>query len=116
MKLSRNDLRKKRKIRIRKKIFGTSQRPRLVVFRSNKHIYAQVIDDSRGHTIAAYSSLKLGGDVKLNKETARKVGMEIAKIALEKGVQKVVFDRNGYIYHGRVKALADGAREGGLNF
>ncbi|WP_461833691.1 50S ribosomal protein L18 [Desulfothermus sp.] len=116
MKLSRNELRKKRKIRIRKKIFGTPQRPRLVVFRSNKHIYAQVIDDSKGHTIAAYSSLNLGEKVNLNKETAKKVGMEIAKIALEKGVQKVVFDRNGYIYHGRVKALADGAREGGLNF
>jgi len=116
MKLSRNDLRKKRKIRIRKKIFGTSERPRLVVFRSNRHIYAQVIDDRKGHTIAAYSSLKLGENVKLNKETARKVGLEIAKIALEKGVQKVVFDRNGYIYHGRVKALADGAREGGLKF
>jgi large subunit ribosomal protein L18 len=116
MKLSRNEARKKRKIRIRKKVFGSPERPRLVVFRSNRHIYAQIIDDVKGHTLAAYSSLNLGENVTLTKETAKKVGMGIAKIAREKNIEKVVFDRNGYLYHGRVKALADGAREGGLKF
>ncbi len=116
MKRTRNELRKKRKTRIRKKVFGTSERPRLVVYRSNRYIYAQIIDDINGHTIAAYSSLKLGENNTLNKEIAKKVGKKIAKIAMEKNVEKVVFDRNGYIYHGRVKALAEGAREGGLKF
>ncbi len=74
------------------------------------------MDDTKGHTIASYSSLRLGEARKLNKDTAKMVGKEVAKIALELGIEKVVFDRNGYIYHGRVKALADGAREGGLKF
>ncbi len=116
MKLTRNQARKKRKIRIRKKVFGTPERPRLVVFRSNRHIYGQIIDDIRGHTLVAYSSLNLGEGVTLTKEIAKKVGLEIAKLALAKDIEKVVFDRNGYLYHGRVKALADGAREGGLKF
>ncbi len=116
MKLTRNEARKKRKIRIRKKVFGTPERPRLVVFRSNRHIYAQIVDDIKGHTLVAYSSLNLGKDVTLTKEIARKVGMELARLALDRDIDKVVFDRNGYLYHGRVKALADGAREGGLKF
>ncbi len=114
--IDRNLLRKKRKIRIRKKVFGTQQRPRLVVYKSNKYIYAQIIDDEKGHTLVSYSSLCMDGEKKLNKETAKEVGIQIAKLALEKNISKVVFDRNGYIYHGRVKALADGAREGGLKF
>ncbi len=116
MKLSRNQARKKRKIRIRKKVFGTMEKPRLVVFRSNKHIYAQIIDDINGKTIAAFSSINMGRELTLTKKTAETVGKKIAEFAKEKGIEKVVFDRNGYIYHGRVKALADGAREGGLKF
>lgn len=115
MKTSRNFLRKKRKVRIRKKIKGTSERPRMVVFRSNRYIYIQLIDDTTGNTLTSYSSLKFDG-LPLNCETAQKVGKELAKRALEKGIQKVVFDRNGYIFHGRVKAVAEGAREVGLKF
>lgn len=114
--IDRNMLRKKRKIRIRKKVFGTPERPRLVVYKSNRYIYAQIIDDEKGHTLVSYSSLTMKGDKKLNKETAKEVGVQIAKLAIEKNITKVVFDRNGYLYHGRVKALADGAREGGLKF
>jgi len=96
---------------------GTSERPRLCVFRSNKEIYAQLIDDTRGVTITGYSSLHKDIDKSLTKtEQSRQVGRRLAEIALSRGIEKVVFDRNGYAYHGRVKALAEGAREGGLKF
>lgn len=113
--------RMKRKQRIRKLISGTPDRPRLCVFRSSKHIYAQVIDDEKGQTIASASTLDEAlrslGDSKLKKiEKAVEVGKLIAKKAKENGVTKVVFDRNGYLYHGRVKAVSDGARENGLEF
>ena len=101
------------KFRIRKKVVGTAERPRLSVFRSNKQIYAQVINDKAGVTLAAASSL---GFEKMNKtEQAKKVGLLLAEKAKAAGVESVVFDRNGYLYHGRVQSLADGAREGGLN-
>ena len=118
MRLIRNEARKKRKKRIRKKVFGTSERPRLVVFRSNRYIYAQIINDEEGHTYVASSSLSLleAKGKSLTKDIAKLVGLDIAKKALDKNIKKVVFDRNGYKYHGRVKALADGAREGGLEF
>lgn len=113
-------LRIKRHRRVRKKISGTADRPRLNVFRSLANIYAQIIDDERGHTLVAASTLdpeiksaiKSGGNV----EAARFVGQLIGKRALEKGIHSVVFDRGGYKYHGRVAALADGAREAGLKF
>ena len=102
------------KFRIRKKVVGTAERPRLSVFRANKQIYAQVINDKAGVTLAAASSL---GFEKMNKtEQAKKVGLLLAEKAKAAGVESVVFDRNGYLYHGRVQSLADGAREGGLNF
>jgi large subunit ribosomal protein L18 len=100
---------------VRGKVSGTPERPRLTVFRSNKQIYAQVIDDTTGKTLAAASSLKLSEKAP-KKEIAGKVGTLIAKGALEVGIQAVVFDRNGYLYHGRVKELADAARNGGLKF
>lgn len=117
--ISKNEARKRRKIRIRKKISGTSERPRLVVFRSNLHMYAQVVDDNAGTTLAATSTLVLskGKDkVGCNKAGAELVGKEIARLAKEKSITSVVFDRNGYLFHGRIKAVADGAREGGLEF
>lgn len=104
----------KNKIRIRKKVFGSQERPRLTVFRSGRHMYGQIIDDVTGNTLVAMSTLKMGG--KSSKEGAKNVGIAIAKAALEKNITNIVFDRSGYIYHGRVKAVADGAREGGLNF
>ncbi|MBC7355678.1 MAG: 50S ribosomal protein L18 [Desulfomicrobiaceae bacterium] len=117
MTLSRQESRKKRKVRIRKKISGTPERPRLVVFRSNKHIYAQIVDDSRGVTLAAASTLNLEESaVSLTVESAKRVGLKIAEEAKKKDISTVVFDRNGFLFHGRVKAVADGAREGGLNF
>ncbi|MDR2791498.1 MAG: 50S ribosomal protein L18 [Tannerellaceae bacterium] len=100
---------------IRGKISGTSERPRLSVFRSNKQIYAQVIDDTKGRTLAAASSLKLEEQLP-KKEQAARVGERIAQSAQEAGIQAVVFDRNGYLYHGRVKELAEAARKGGLKF
>jgi len=110
----------KRKIRVRKKITGASDRPRLNIFKSAKHIYAQLIDDTNGCTLAATSTLvaDVKGDVKYtgNIEAAKRVGASIAKVALEKGITSVVFDRNGFLYHGRIKALADSARENGLSF
>ena len=106
--------RKKIKTRIRGKVSGTAERPRMSVFRSNKGIYVQLIDDLAGRTLAAASSKGLEGGTKT--EVSAKVGKEIAKIALEKGIQTVVFDRNGYLFHGRVKSLADAAREAGLKF
>ncbi|GAB7080102.1 50S ribosomal protein L18 [Megalodesulfovibrio paquesii] len=113
MSMDKNKMRLKRKMRIRKKINGTPERPRLVVFRSNKSIYAQLVDDLAGKTIAAASSIKM---TSLTKDVATEVGKEVARKAKELGIEKVVFDRNGYLYHGRVKALADGAREAGLVF
>lgn len=105
--------RARRKLRIRKKVFGTAERPRLCVFRSAKHIYVQVIDDTQGRTIAAASSTKQGGS---KVSLAEAVGSDVAKACLEKGVEQVVFDRGGYRYHGRVRALAESAREAGLKF
>ncbi|HHY53426.1 MAG TPA: 50S ribosomal protein L18 [Clostridiales bacterium] len=112
-----NKARLKRHCRLRNKISGTAERPRLSVFRSTKHIYAQLIDDTKGVTLAAASSLEKGFDMPGgNKEAAKKVGLMIAERAKAKGIENVVFDRGGYIYHGRVKELAEGAREGGLKF
>lgn len=104
-----------KKIRIRKTVKGTEERPRLCVFRSGKHMYAHVINDVTGNTLVTASSLVLKTD-KSGKELAKAVGQEVAKLAMAKSIKSVVFDRNGYIYHGRVQALAEGAREGGLNF
>ncbi len=101
---------------IRRKITGTSLSPRLSVFRSNSGIYAQVIDDSTGVTVAAASTLELGDKTKLNVENAKAIGKRVAEKALASGIQTIVFDRNGYLYHGNIKALAEGAREGGLKF
>lgn len=112
---SRNVSRVKRHERIRKNVSGDSQTPRLNVFRSNTNIYAQIIDDTKGETLVSASSLEM----KINKrdtDAAIKVGAEVAKRALEKGITEVVFDRGGYKYHGRVKALAESAREAGLKF
>lgn len=106
--------RNKIKARIRGKISGTAERPRMTVFRSNKGIYVQVIDDLAGVTLASASSKGIEGGNKT--EVSAKVGAEIAKKALEKGITSVVFDRNGYLFHGRVKSLADAAREAGLKF
>lgn len=102
--------------RIRKRISGTAERPRLSVFRSNTDIYAQLIDDVDGKTLASFSSLKIKAEKLAKVEASKKVGSEIAKLALGKGIKAIVFDRGGYLYHGRVKALAEGAREAGLNF
>lgn len=112
--------RQRRKFRIRNKISGTAERPRLSVFRSGKHIYAQVVDDVDGKTLAAASTLSKDLEGALGEATksdgAKKVGALIAKICIERKIEKVVFDRNGYLYHGRVKALAEAAREAGLQF
>jgi large subunit ribosomal protein L18 len=119
-KTSKNDARLKRQIRVRKKIRGTSERPRLNVFKSSRHIHAQIIDDISGVTLVAASTIS--PDVKSdlvysgNVDAAKKVGAAIAKKAIEKNIVSVVFDRNGFLYHGRVKALADAARENGLSF
>ena len=118
--VSRNVQRKRRHRRVRKKITGTMERPRLNVFRSNRHIYAQIINDLSGNTMVAASSLDPALRQELGKgsniEAARKVGALLARRALEAGIEKVVFDRGGYLYHGRVKALAEAARESGLQF
>jgi large subunit ribosomal protein L18 len=112
--------RERRKLRIRRKISGTPAKPRLSVFRSAKHIYAQVVDDAAGATLAHASTLSkdvrtaVSEDTKL--DAAKKVGEAIAKLLLAKGISEIVFDRNGYLYHGRVRALADGARAAGLKF
>lgn len=112
--------RERRKLRIRKKVNGTSERPRLSVFRSSRHIYAQVIDDATGKTLAAASTLSKDLDGKLEEDNkvgaAKKVGQLIAIACKDKGITRVVFDRNGYLYHGRVSALAQAAREAGLEF
>ena len=110
-------LRARRRRRIRYKISGTAERPRLSVFRSNKHIYAQIIDDVQGHTLVETSSRALGiKDSVKTADAAREVGKVLAGRARECGIETVAFDRGGYLYHGRVKALAEGAREGGLKF
>ena len=114
---SRRDIRLRIHKRIRSRVAGTQERPRLVVFRSVNHIYAQVIDDQQGHTVAAAGSTEKdmrgkGGNV----EGAKLIGKAVAERAKEKGITKVVFDRGGYLYHGRVKALADAARQAGLEF
>jgi large subunit ribosomal protein L18 len=117
---SRQNAREKRKIRVRKKVLGTPERPRLNVFKSAKHIYAQLIDDTTGSTLLAVSTLMSDVSEGLsytgNIEAARKVGAVIARRAVDARIEKVVFDRNGFLYHGRVKALAEAARENGLNF
>lgn len=115
--VSKVDSNKKRLVRhkrVRAKISGTPARPRLNVFRSNKNIFAQVIDDVNGVTLCEASSVKMENGS--NKEAAKAVGLAVAKVAVEKGVTEVVFDRGGYVYHGRVQNLAEGAREGGLKF
>ncbi|AIG24605.1 50S ribosomal protein L18 [Brevibacillus sp. 7WMA2] len=114
----KNKARKKRQLRIRKRVMGSAARPRLNVFRSSKHIYAQLIDDVAGTTLAAASSLdkELNLNNGSNTEAATAVGNLIAARAQEKGLTEIVFDRGGYLYHGRVKALADAAREAGLQF
>ena len=106
----------KRHARVRGKISGTPERPRLAVYRSNANISAQIIDDVNGVTLVSASSYEKGFEGGSNKEAARKVGNTLAQRALEKGISAVVFDRGGYIYHGRVSELAEGAREGGLKF
>jgi large subunit ribosomal protein L18 len=117
MAFSKLKRRAKIKRRIRKKISGTAQLPRLTVFRSNKQIYAQLIDDTKGVTLASASSYNNKATEKLNKvDQAAVVGKEVAEKAVKAGIQAVVFDRNGYLYHGRVKSLANSAREGGLKF
>ncbi|WHY86473.1 50S ribosomal protein L18 [Neobacillus novalis] len=117
-KLDKNATRRKRHARVRAKLSGTSARPRLNVFRSNKHIYAQVIDDMSGVTLASASTLdkEFTLDSSNNVEAAKAVGELVAKRAVEKGISSVVFDRGGYLYHGRVQVLADAARENGLQF
>lgn len=115
MSKKKEQLRLRRHLKIRKRIAGTAERPRLVVFRSLAHIYAQVINDDTKKVVVSFSDMKIKGKVKKS-EKAKQVGIEVAKLAIEKKVDKVVFDRNGYKYHGRIKALADGAREGGLQF
>nr|YP_010338773.1 ribosomal protein L18 [Glaucosphaera vacuolata]UNJ18723.1 ribosomal protein L18 [Glaucosphaera vacuolata] len=120
MKLNRREIRKKKHAKIRQKIIGTVKKPRLCVFRSNQHIYAQVIDDSQGRTIIATSTLDKTLDNKDNNsancQSSAKVGELLAKKSLEKGIFNVVFDRSGYFYHGRIKSLADSARTYGLQF
>lgn len=116
---TKKDIRRlKIKYRVRKKIRGTQDKPRLTVFRSNKQIYAQIIDDTEGKTLVSASTMvkDFEGEKKNKTELAKKVGQVLAERSKEAGINTVVFDRNGYLYHGRVKSLAEGAREGGLNF
>ena len=115
-KVSRNDERLRRHLRVRTKISGTPECPRLNVFRSNSHIHAQIIDDVNGTTLVAASSVEMKLENGGNVEAAKTVGAEVAKRALEKNITNVVFDRGGYVYTGRVKALAEAAREDGLKF
>jgi large subunit ribosomal protein L18 len=116
---AKDEGRERRKRRIRKKISGSGDRPRVSVFRSSKHIYVQAIDDSKGSTLATVSTLSEGVKESLegNKtDEAKAVGAALAKVLKDKGIEQIIFDRNGYLYHGRVKALAEGAREAGLKF
>jgi large subunit ribosomal protein L18 len=117
-KLDKNATRRKRHARVRAKLSGTSARPRLNVFRSNKHLYAQLIDDMSGVTLASASTMEkdLNLESTSNVDAAKLVGELVAKRAVEKGITAVVFDRGGYLYHGRIQALADAARENGLQF
>jgi len=118
--MATDEQRLKRKKRIRKKVNGTEERPRLSIFRSSKHIYAQVVDDAKGTTLVHVSTLskdlKAGASEKNKSDAAKLVGEAVAKACKAAGIAKVAFDRNGFIYHGRVKALADAAREAGLDF
>lgn len=116
MALSKTEKRQKIKRRVRRNIFGSAERPRLSVYRSNKEIYAQLVDDNAGVTIASASSREKGVEGSTKSEISASVGKLIAEKGKAKGVEVVVFDRNGFVYHGRIKALADGAREGGLKF
>ncbi len=120
MKLTRKQSKQRRHRRIRGKVFGSSERPRLAVYRSNEHIYAQVIDDTKHHTLATASSIEPDLKSRLssgsNKDASSEVGKTVAARALEKGITQVVFDRGGNLYHGRIQALADAAREAGLSF
>ncbi len=119
-KFNRREARERRHRRLRQRVVGTTERPRLNVYRSLHHIHAQIIDDSIGHTLVAASSVEPELRAKLgstgNQEAAKEVGLILAQRAKEQGIEQVVFDRGGYIYHGRIAALADGAREGGLEF
>jgi len=116
----RREARQKRQVRVRRKVQGSQERPRLCVFRSARHIYAQIIEDTTGTTLVSVSTVvkDVSGDLKVcgNVEAAKLVGKKIAERALAKNITQVVFDRNGFLYHGRVKALADAAREAGLSF
>ncbi|MCF0140443.1 MAG: 50S ribosomal protein L18 [Mogibacterium sp.] len=118
MATSRNDRRLKRHARVRKDVFGTPEKPRMCVYRSNKNISVQIIDDVNGNTLCAASSLDKDLNIAYggNKEAAKQVGKAIGEKAVAKGIKVVAFDRGGYLYHGRVKELADGAREAGLEF
>jgi large subunit ribosomal protein L18 len=113
---SKEASRKRIKMRGRRKIEGTTSTPRLSVFKSNKAIYAQVIDDSKSHTLVAVSSTELDKKSSVKIETSKAVGKKVAELAIAAGINSIVFDRNGYLYHGNIKALAEGAREGGLKF
>ena len=116
-KINKKAMRLKRHIRVRGKVSGTAERPRLNVFRSNANIYAQIIDDVNGVTLVSANTLETGFEGATgNAEAAKKVGVTLAERAKAKGIEEVVFDRGGYVYHGRVAALAEGAREGGLKF
>jgi large subunit ribosomal protein L18 len=116
----RREARQKRQVRVRRKVQGSQERPRLCIFRSARHIYAQIIEDTTGTTLVSVSTVvkDVSGDLKVsgNVEAAKLVGKKIAERALAKNITQVVFDRNGFLYHGRVKALADAAREAGLSF
>jgi len=117
MSLTANKQRKiRRQRRVRAKISGTDKKPRLCVFRSNKHIYAQLINDEKKQTILSASDVKIKKGKATKSDTAKEIGKTIAKMALEKKIEKVIFDRGPYKYHGRIKAVAEGAREGGLKF
>lgn len=115
--MATTDLRERRRKRIRKKVLGTQERPRLSVFKSNRHIYAQIIDDTKGTTLVSASSMEEGfSDKNVSCEISKEIGLLIGKRAVEHGITKIVFDRGGYKYQGNIKMLADGAREGGLQF
>src|SRR5258708_15432 len=114
--LQKTVARARRQARVRRRVQGTDQRPRLCIFRSNRHMYAQIISDESGRTIVAASTVAFAGEPTGNKPAARKVGERIAQLCQERNITEVVFDRNGFLYHGRVKEVADGARAAGLQF
>ena len=114
--IKRNEIRKRIHTRIREKLSGTTQRPRLNVYRSLNHIYAQLIDDQKGETLVSASTIEAKSKTGGNVAAAKEIGKAVAEKAVAKGIKRVVFDRGGYLYHGRVKALADAAREAGLEF